>query len=416
MAVVELIPINKGNSVILHDTNLITFGRIPTIGCLDNKISRNHAQVWLKSDGTVWIKAVHHNPTFYRTNTNQIVTLTKNKEYQLYHDDQFGLLPDEYFYRVAIKSQDKELENVSTVPKSPVKDNEIQRIKNHDADDDDGRSQAESNSNPTITHTLPDSLDNNSISKSDDKESNEDKITTTARIRPRIHAEEKKIKQIIYDDDTDDEFNPVPSTSTTTINNQATVSASADSTRRDRCPYGESCYRKNLIHRQEVSHPGDPDWEIKDNDEKKTKPDCPYGNECYRQNADHLNEYSHPRKKCIELNTKSRSTKRKKIEDEDDDDDDGLPNEYDYNDSFINDDDFDTDTTNDEKESVESDEDTEWKPEKKYENFDDTDDVSSAESERELTNHEAERFVQNSSSRNHHDSSNKKPRVEKDDD
>lgn len=30
---------------------------------------------------------------------------------------------------------------------------------------------------------------------------------------------------------------------------------------RQRCKHGESCYRKNLDHRREFSHPGDPDWD-----------------------------------------------------------------------------------------------------------------------------------------------------------
>lgn len=189
MSLVELIPINKGNSVTLNNTNSITIGRIPAVGCLDNRISRNHAQVWLKLDGTVWLKPIHHNPTFYKTKTDEVVTLTKNKEYQLHHNDQFGLLPDEYFYRVSIKSQDKDLENLSTISKSPVKDNEVLTIENHDDDDDvNSKSQSADNVNLTTIHTLPDSTENNSItiSKFDDKESDEDKTTTTARIKPRI--------------------------------------------------------------------------------------------------------------------------------------------------------------------------------------------------------------------------------------
>ncbi|CAF4332371.1 unnamed protein product, partial [Adineta steineri] len=143
------------------------------------------------------------------------------------------------------------------------------------------------------------------------------------------------------------------------------------------------------------------------NDKNITKPDCPYGNECYRTNTDHLNEYRHPKKRCIEINTKSRTTKRKASEDKDDDD--GLPNEYDYNDSFV--DDEDTDTTNDEKESIESDGDIEWKPEKNSRNFDETDDYSSDESDRELRKKEATEFIQGSTS-NHHNSKNKKPRLD----
>ena len=137
MSKVKLIPINKGNPFTLDGTNITTIGRLPQIGCSDNKISRNHAQLYLKSDGTVWIKSTHQNPTFYKTKTNQIVSLTPNKEYQLYHDDQFGLLPNEYFYRISIASNDVEEKpnhseqnstaNSSTAPKTPIEVSE-QRV------------------------------------------------------------------------------------------------------------------------------------------------------------------------------------------------------------------------------------------------------------------------------------------------
>jgi hypothetical protein len=135
MSIVELIPLNKGNPIILDDTNITTVGRTPDIGCTDNKISRNHAQLFIKSDGTIWIKSIHHNPTFYKTKNNQIVILTKDKEYQLYNNDQFGLLPDEYFYRVSIKSKEEEVKktadhNQTIIPKSSGKENEILTIEN----------------------------------------------------------------------------------------------------------------------------------------------------------------------------------------------------------------------------------------------------------------------------------------------
>ncbi len=134
--------------------------------------------------------------------------------------------------------------------------------------------------------------------------------------------------------------------------NSQTSSTIVDSTKRERCPYGKSCYRKNPIHRQQAIHPGDSDWETEEDEKDKTKPECPYGNECYRKNPDHLNEYHHSKKRSIQIKTKQRSTKRKgnifihsyirenkkSLDFDDDDDDDGLPNEYDYNDTFIVDD------------------------------------------------------------------------------
>ena len=93
--------------------------------------------------------------------------------------------------------------------------------------------------------------------------------------------------------------------------NSQTSSTIVDPIKRERCPFGESCYRTNLTHRQQAIHPGDPDWNIEENEKNKTKPECPYGSECYRKNPDHFNEYYHPKKKCIEIKNKSRTTKRK---------------------------------------------------------------------------------------------------------
>lgn len=184
MSTIELIPLNKGKQVILDNTTTTTtIGRTPNIGCLDSKISRNHAELFIKPDGTVWIKSIHHNPTFYKTKTNEIVSLTRNKEYQLFDNDQFGLLPNEYFYRVSIKLKDEEKEikfdqnqtvNSSIIPKSPVKENEILTIENYDED----KSQSTLDKNRTLPNWMSDSSPSTSIS--------EEKITTISLVRKRI--------------------------------------------------------------------------------------------------------------------------------------------------------------------------------------------------------------------------------------
>ena len=131
MGKVELIPVDKGNRLILDPTSVTTVGRTPNIGCLDKKISRNHAELYIKPDGTVWIKPIHHNPTFYRTQSSPLKTLTKDQEHQLNDKDEIGLLPNEYFYRISIESteskeeEDEEEEEEefvigpSAIPKSP---------------------------------------------------------------------------------------------------------------------------------------------------------------------------------------------------------------------------------------------------------------------------------------------------------
>lgn len=88
------------------------------------------------------------------------------------------------------------------------------------------------------------------------------------------------------------------------------------------CPYGSSCYRKNPVHFQECSHPGDSDFEEEktedgDDDDDDERPECPYGTHCYRKNPLHKKEYKH-----------SKSPSKSSAADEDEDH---------YDDSFIND-------------------------------------------------------------------------------
>ncbi|KAK7161271.1 hypothetical protein R3I94_004069 [Phoxinus phoxinus] len=72
--------------------------------------------------------------------------------------------------------------------------------------------------------------------------------------------------------------------------------------RRMRCAYGSSCYRKNPLHFQESSHPGDSDYEEEEEEEGEAdaddaddddRPECPYGTHCYRKNPLHKKEYKH---------------------------------------------------------------------------------------------------------------------------
>ncbi|KAM9314535.1 aprataxin and PNK-like factor isoform 2-T2 [Pholidichthys leucotaenia] len=64
------------------------------------------------------------------------------------------------------------------------------------------------------------------------------------------------------------------------------------------CPYGKDCYRKNPLHFQECSHPGDPDYQEQqeEEEEEEEKPECPYGTNCYRKNPLHRKEFRHSRR------------------------------------------------------------------------------------------------------------------------
>lgn len=70
--------------------------------------------------------------------------------------------------------------------------------------------------------------------------------------------------------------------------------------RREKCRYGEKCYRKNAQHKAEFSHPGDTDYNIVDN-----RKECPYGSRCYRKSLQHKMQFKH-----TDLKVRNGSSKR----------------------------------------------------------------------------------------------------------
>ncbi|XP_031806456.1 aprataxin and PNK-like factor isoform X3 [Sarcophilus harrisii] len=128
--------------------------------------------------------------------------------------------------------------------------------------------------------------------------------------------------------------------------------------RRIPCIYGTSCYRKNPVHFQQFSHPGDRDYgdtQIMNQDEDDNRPECPYGVSCYRKNPQHKIEYKHS---IIPSEMKTKRSRHKATKKgvsvlDEDSDNDGQPNEYDLNDSFLDD---------EEDEYEPTDEDSDWEP------------------------------------------------------
>ncbi|XP_053519276.1 aprataxin and PNK-like factor isoform X2 [Artibeus jamaicensis] len=114
--------------------------------------------------------------------------------------------------------------------------------------------------------------------------------------------------------------------------------------KRTSCMYGANCYRKNPVHFQHFSHPGDSDYghvQATHQDEADDRPECPYGESCYRKNPQHKVEYKHS------------TLPGRSIAEEDD--------EHSLNDSFIDD---------EEEEYEPTDEDSDWEPGKDEEKED----------------------------------------------
>ncbi|KAJ8781278.1 hypothetical protein J1605_011262 [Eschrichtius robustus] len=112
--------------------------------------------------------------------------------------------------------------------------------------------------------------------------------------------------------------------------------------KRTSCMYGANCYRKNPVHFQHFSHPGDSDYggvHITCQGEADDRPECPYGASCYRKNPQHKIEYRHSTFPVRNIS--------------DEDDSVGQPSEYNLNDSIIDD---------EEEEYEPTDEDSDWEP------------------------------------------------------
>ncbi|XP_077102172.1 aprataxin and PNK-like factor isoform X2 [Siphateles boraxobius] len=171
--------------------------------------------------------------------------------------------------------------------------------------------------------TVPDGENSSGLMESDDGETKGDEVRRGAQA----------------EDPSDSQASQGPSQrSKITEAESKTSTSKVKKQRRTRCAYGSSCYRKNPLHFQECSHPGDSDYEEEEEEEEEEedadddRPECPYGTHCYRKNPLHKKEYKH---------TKSPP---KTVAEEDEDH---------YENSFIN----------DESEEEEAEEDSDYLPE-----------------------------------------------------
>ncbi|XP_067119819.1 aprataxin and PNK-like factor [Centruroides vittatus] len=123
-------------------------------------------------------------------------------------------------------------------------------------------------------------------------------------------------KDISDDDDDDDEIEEAFS--------------SKNRRRRKPCSYGKECYRKNPIHFEDYSHPGDSDYNSDPTNESDDGeiPECPYGIDCYRKNSQHRKEYRHTKK----VRPKREAAKKAGKRQNDDDDEPEDSNMNDLND------------------------------------------------------------------------------------
>ncbi|CAL1545789.1 unnamed protein product [Lymnaea stagnalis] len=99
--------------LLIHVPNEATvIGRGQFLQVTDKRVSRSHALLEV-SDGKLFITPTHTNPCFLRTTTSkEQKTLTRDVKQLLEDGDEFGLLPDQLFYRVSypqVKNEEKDL-------------------------------------------------------------------------------------------------------------------------------------------------------------------------------------------------------------------------------------------------------------------------------------------------------------------
>ncbi|KAJ6659589.1 hypothetical protein lerEdw1_018558 [Lerista edwardsae] len=190
------------------------------------------------------------------------------------------------------------------------------------------------------------------MNKRENKLANVGSETEQACVDKPLQSPIQQTQELTTDQPTETEI------SNLTASQDIPQSSDVTKSKRTPCQYGKSCYRKNPIHFQEFSHPGDSDYhdmKTVTQTANDSRPECPYGTACYRKNPQHKLEYKHTlppeperRQKRLKAIKKGRSVLN------DDSDNDGEPNEYDLNDSFLDDE--------EEEEYDPTDEDSDWEP------------------------------------------------------
>ncbi|XP_014296807.1 aprataxin and PNK-like factor [Microplitis demolitor] len=113
---------------------------------------------------------------------------------------------------------------------------------------------------------------------------------------PCVNTEDKLIECKILNDNNDKKikWNDKNNLTSTDLrddsnkNNQDPQTSTNSLLPRNKCIYGAECFRTSSEHKAKYSHPGDTDFEVKDN-----RPECQYGTKCYRKNPQHLKDYKH---------------------------------------------------------------------------------------------------------------------------
>jgi hypothetical protein len=294
--------------------------------CNDKRISRNHATIEVTAS-EVKLTANHINPCFLKIADSKTLTvLRKDSAAQLNDGDTFAFLPDDFWFKIRTVEDNLEL----TENKNEAVDLE-QTVKRHlDTSDEaapDKRikieaeyknegseigqteeiKNEESNDNKTHVHDTENSLGltqllDNLINDVADETNNITEASTDNNLHIEEANESDQEKDAACDTTSNlpqdeeitsshEEQEETGEPSSEKADDGTNPGTSNPKPKREKCWYGAECYRKNPIHRQEFTHPGDSDFES-DPDDKR--PVCSFGAQCYRKNKSHRKSYKHP--------------------------------------------------------------------------------------------------------------------------
>ncbi|KAM5318171.1 aprataxin and PNK-like factor isoform 5-T5 [Glossophaga mutica] len=383
--VFELQPQDGGARVALAPGETV-IGRGPLLGITDKRVSRRHAILEVVG-GQLRIKPIHTSPCFYQSSEkNQFLPLKTNLWHWLNPGDSFSLLVDKYIFRVFSTYSETELE--STLRNSQVLDADDMLNETPESslanlpDEKSGSPQLERSTEVATAQTsttksaqMPQSRSGITLSNTDMNNvktyAQRNKIPTEELGRVPEHkvitkGAPSKEEAASRSESCSSAQGPSCRTESPrsrpecssgpadpeTLHAKATDSvlqgSEENKVKRTSCMYGANCYRKNPVHFQHFSHPGDSDYgrvQATRQDEADDRPECPYGESCYRKNPQHKIEYKH-----------STPLGRSIVEE-----DNGQASEHGLSDSFLDD---------EEDEYEPTDEDSDWEPEKDEEKED----------------------------------------------
>ncbi|XP_035493572.2 aprataxin and PNK-like factor isoform X2 [Scophthalmus maximus] len=387
----HLIPVAGGAPVQLPLGETV-LGRGPFLGVSDKRVSRQHAL--LKNlRGRLSLKPTHLNPCFLRSSlSDDPRPLSRDSWVRLQDGDILSLLPGQLLFRVEeveevdgathpirnsqILEEEEERPCSPEPDMGPPHDEEEEEEKEEEDCPDSLNQEVEEEQRAMKTRVLPawmmaavaaphSSVVQSTVKRSrapaaakqamppatdspggaglSEEEEEKEERPRKKKTRKDDPSEEPTVRQVSDESegfametggDTPTEdvsvAMPTPALGGSEKENRKSVSVSSSRVRTP-CPYGTDCYRKNPLHFQECSHPGDPDHEEEDKEDEEDRPECPYGTDCYRKNPLHRKEYRHTQRPARATRAATRSPAHEEDEDsfiDDDSEDAGSDSDY----------------------------------------------------------------------------------------